>query len=264
MEDTTMYGRTKTFIVPSGSKVTIREQNGEDDDILTNPVEAMSLRNISRFIAGIVVDTDITSNGKLSIEDVENMPSLDRYAIMVQSRIHSIGDTMEFSYTWADPSDPHRKETVNYEVNLVDEFLFDDYSKQPTEEELDKKPNAIPYYPSFSQAKDIAISTSSGKELMFDLLTPKGEAYTINLPPEKQTVNQTLKARNLRLKVDGTYEKVHNFSNFSRREMQEIRAQVLGLDPVFKGQTSIQNPNTGQEIMVPIIGGEDFFFPRES
>lgn len=40
MEDQTLYGKKLTFKLPSGYEVTIREQNGEDDDILSNPVDA--------------------------------------------------------------------------------------------------------------------------------------------------------------------------------------------------------------------------------
>lgn len=77
----TLYGKKLTFKLPSGYEVTIREQNGEDDDILSNPVDAKTFMNISKFIAGIVTDTDITATRLLTPEDVQKMPSLDRYAI---------------------------------------------------------------------------------------------------------------------------------------------------------------------------------------
>ena len=77
---------------PVVNEVTIREQNGEDDDILSNPVDAKTFMNISKFIAGIVTDTDITATRLLTPEDVQKMPSLDRYAIMVNSRVFSLGE----------------------------------------------------------------------------------------------------------------------------------------------------------------------------
>lgn len=58
--DNFLEGRKLEFTVPSGYKYTIREQNGADDDILSNPVEAATLKNISRFIAAIVINTDYT------------------------------------------------------------------------------------------------------------------------------------------------------------------------------------------------------------
>jgi hypothetical protein len=59
--------------------------------------------------------------------------------------------------------------------------------------------------------KDIEFRTESGKELKFDLLTANGEAWITNLPLEKQTKNSIYMARNLCLKVNGTYEKVNSF-----------------------------------------------------
>ena len=43
--------RTMEFIAPSGFKYVIREQNGEDEDILTNPKDARDLTNLIKFVA---------------------------------------------------------------------------------------------------------------------------------------------------------------------------------------------------------------------
>ena len=67
MEKEELIGYNVTFTAPSGYEYTIREQNGADDDILSNPSEASTLINISRFIAGIVIDTNYTANRKLTV-----------------------------------------------------------------------------------------------------------------------------------------------------------------------------------------------------
>ena len=117
MEDQTLYGKKFTFKLPSGYEVTIREQNGEDDDILSNPIDARTFMNISKFISGIVTDTDITANRLLSAEDVQKMPSLDRYAIMLNSRIFSLGKILDFRYDWEGPAEGQVR-TLDYEVDL--------------------------------------------------------------------------------------------------------------------------------------------------
>ena len=61
--------RTKTFVAPSGKYCTIREQNGEDEEILSNEADAKNLMNITKFIAGIVTETDFTESGKLTIKN---------------------------------------------------------------------------------------------------------------------------------------------------------------------------------------------------
>ncbi|MFR4338542.1 MAG: hypothetical protein ACLT33_11415 [Lachnospira pectinoschiza] len=86
-----MEFRTFRFVAPSGYFYEIREQNGADEDILSNPVDARTLMNLTKFISAIVVKTDFTAKGKLSIEDALALPVNDRYAIIIQSRIFSLG-----------------------------------------------------------------------------------------------------------------------------------------------------------------------------
>lgn len=259
MENQTLYGNTRTFKLPSGYEVTIREQNGEDDDILSNPVNAHDLKNISAFVASIVVDTDITPNRLLTLDEVHKLPALDRYAILINSRIFSLGEILEFEYNWGTKENPNE---FQYEYDLF-ELIFD-YGQTPTEEMLKSKPHAIPFYPLGKQTKDIQITTTSGKELLFDLLSGEGEGYMLNLPSEEQTKNKALIARNLRLKVDDKYEVVKNFRLFSVRDMMEIRSQVSGYDPVFNGVIPIAKPNSTEEIEIPVMAISSFFYLREN
>ena len=100
MEQSVFETRTLKFVTPSGHLVSIREQNGADDDILSNPVEASNLMNLSRFISAIVVEADYYENGKLTVEQAHNLPVLDRYAILFNSRIFSLGEILDFDYDW--------------------------------------------------------------------------------------------------------------------------------------------------------------------
>lgn len=244
------------FTTPSGHHVKIREQNGADDDILSNPVEASTLMNISRFVAGIVVECDYNDTKKLTADQAHSLPALDRYCILFNSRIFSLGETMEFEYDWGENGGK-----VTYEQDLR-EFLFD-YSTTPTAEELDAKPNAIPFYPERDSIRDLAFTTESGKELMFDLMTARGEAWVANLPLEKQTKNMIFVARDLRLKVNDKYEKVTNFSLFSMKDMRDIRNNILAVDPIFMGITEIENPVTKERAEVSVVAMKDFFYPGE-
>lgn len=256
METNIFETRKMTFTTPSGHQVTIREQNGADDDILSNPATAADGMNISQFISAIVIECDYTKNKRLTAEDAQNLPSLDRYCILFNSRIFSLGETMEFTYDWGQEGGK-----VDYEQDLRD-FLFD-YSTVPAAAEMDAKPNAIPFYPNGGQVTDIEFTLTSGKEMKFDLLTAKGEAYAINLPLDKQTKNQVFVARNLQMKVNEKWERVLNFAMFSPRDMREIRAQVLGQDPIFTGSTEIENPVTHQTQTISVVAIRDFFYPGE-
>ena len=250
--------RTHTFISPSGYSFTIREQNGEDEDILSNPKDTKNLMNITKFISSIVVDTDFTDSGRLTIGDTLNLPSLDRYAILMNSRIFSMGENIEFDFTWDGDKTP-----TTYEEDLTT-FLFNDYSTTPTEEELNKKPNAIPYYVNGKQVKDLCVNLNTGKVVYFDLLNGNGEQFIMNLPEDKQTRNSELVARNLRLVINGKPEKVTNFSSFSVREMAEIRKHISAVDPVWYGFTELENPKTGEKTNFPIMAAKSFFYLTEA
>lgn len=248
--------RTKEFYVPSGYKYIIREQNGEDEEILSNVPDFKSLMNFTKFISSIVVETDFTQSGKVTIEDALRMPVNDRYVILFQSRIFSIGETVEFEYTW--PSG----DKVLYEQDIT-EFLFNDYSQDPTIEELEAKPDAIPYYP-YQKKTEFEFTTDEGHQLKFNLLTGGGEKKMVTMPSDKQTRNSPLLCRNLQLMVNGNYEAVKNFKMFTVKEMHQIRKEVFTLDPIFTGSTDITNPNNDTEsTKFPIITAPGFFFLTE-
>lgn len=246
-------GRKLEFITPSGKLITIREQNGEDDDILSNPTTCDNLRNLSHFISAIVVDMD--GEGPITVEQALKLPANDRWVIILQSRIHSIDPFIEFTHDWGKAFGGIQ----TYEQDLRD-LLFD-YTTPPSQEELAKKPDAIPYYPKGSEVLDLPIVTTSGKELIFDIATGVSDEYIMGLELKDRTKNKELMSRNLRLKVGEKYEKVQNFRLFSVKDMNEIRREVLGNDPVFTGDVVIDNPNVpGMSTKISIMGIDGFFY----
>ena len=254
--------RTFQFIAPSGYSYTIREENGEDEEILSNPADAKGLMNITKFIASIVVDTDYTTRRKLSIQDALDMPLLDRYTILFQSRIFSLGEEVEFQYVWPGESVP-----TYYSQDLREMLL--DYSKDITEEEINEKPNAIPFYPAREACLELGFkgythTLESGKQVKFDLMDGNAEKYLVTMPFEKQTRNSDLLARNLMLLVGEKWERVERFNLCSIKDMAEIREIVSTIDPVFTGVTDIENPRTGEKAKYSIIGAPRFFFLTEA
>lgn len=91
--------------------------------------------NLTKYISAIVVKTNATKSGRLTIEDALKLPLLDRYCILFNSRIFSLGEEVEFTYKW------DNKDSVTYSQDLS-EFLFD-YAVLPTEQELDE--NLMPF-----------------------------------------------------------------------------------------------------------------------
>ena len=258
MEKEELIGKTREFIVPSGASVTIMEQNGEHDDILSHPGDARTLMNISKFIAAIVINTSLTKSGRLTPMEAHNLPTLDRYCILINSRIHSLGQILEMSYDWPIEQGGPKE----YEVDL-DEYLLSDYSKSVEElqPELLEKPNAIPLY--IMPERELTFELSSGKKVSWKLLTGEAESRLVNLPENEKTKNSELLVRDLKLEVDGVMMKVQRFHLFSPRDMAEIRAQVRKYDPPFFGRTDLENPVTQQVVPINIMGVTDFFYLGE-
>lgn len=251
--------RTHEFITPSGYRYSIREQNGADEDILSNPMDVRNLMNLTKFIQAIVVDTDFTPTRRLTVEDADRIPLNDRYCILFQSRIFSLGDEVEFEYDWGQEGG---KQVYGQSLS---EMLFENYGTLPSEKELAEKPNAIPYYPEQGKLTDYEVVTSSGKVVKFDLLTGAGERMLVTLPVEKQTRNAALIARNLHLQIDGKWEKVESFHLFSVRDIAEIRKTIFEYDPVFDGNTDVEHPSIpGRIDKYPIMLSPTFFYLTEA
>lgn len=249
-----ILGDCKTVWLPTCSNyVVIREQNGEDDDIISNPVKAANLTNLSELISRIVIDTDLTPNKRLTEEQASNLPCNSRYAILMASRINSLGHIMEFDYAWADGT------KVRYEQDL-NESLFSDYSKSPEESEMIEKPYAIPYYP-FGSTHEFFYTLASGKEIKFNLLDGKGESKIVTTPIK--TKNLEVIARGLAIKVDDKYETVQNFSMFSSKDMREIRNYMNEADPIYNGCIEVEHPLTHQKELFSILGNPAFFYGAE-
>ena len=255
--------RTFQFIAPSGYSYTLREETGEDEEIITNQADVQAFMNITKFITAIVVATDFTENGKLTVQDALDIPYLDRYCILLQSRIFSLGPNLEFSYTW-----PGEKEPVYYEQDLR-ELLHDDYSQPITPEMEINKPDAIPAYPDQELGKAIRykgyqLTLTSGKVVRFNFSDGNAERTASMLPASKQTRNAHLIARGLELKVGERFDKVQRFNLFSIKDMVEISKAIREVDPTTDLSTEIKNPNTGETMRFPVMASPSFFFLEEA
>lgn len=262
--------RKMAFTLPSGYSCEIREQNGEDEEVLSNPANIKNFMNINEFIAGIVIHTDFTASGKLLVQDVMKLPLLDRAVILINSRIFSLGEELEFNYKWPRREGSKDQAEFTYTQNLKD-YVFEDYGVKPTEEELKAKPDAVPYYPLEEdndnpgkiKLTDHKFTLSSGKEIMWDVATVESEQYLMKLGLDNISRNKDLIARNLRLNVDGNWEKVQNFKLFSVKDMAEMRREILASDPSFTGNTEIEDPITHEKVQVSVLAVPTFFYLTE-
>lgn len=260
-----MDQKTITLTAPSGYNYTIREENGADEEILSNQSLINGGMNINNFMSAIIVSSSIKS-GPFTPKEVMDLPSLDRYYILLASRMFSLGDEVEFTYNW--PNLDGSVRPVNY-VQDLKELIFKDYSQPPTQEEIDSKPDALPYYTDREilqtiQFKNYEVTLSSGKKIRFDFLNGNSEHFVMKLPSDKQTRNSDLLARRLQLEVNGKWDLVQEFSLFSRKEIAELRQIVTRLDPTWWGMVEVENPSTHEKTKFPIFTAPRFFYLTEA
>lgn len=254
-----MYGRTKKLTLPSGFLVTIREQNGHDDDIISNQALAKDLANINTFISTIVVETDLpfAIGGKLNLAGVKKLTLRDKYFIIFSSRIHSIGNEIAFEYDWGQDNGGKVKYTDD-----LNNFIWDYTKEMPTEESSEYYPyRLLPY--SFNPYEPQELTLSSGKVIRYNCLNGDAEAYLMKLTVDKQTKSTELKARGIQQQVEGNWVNIENFLYFTKKDMTEIYREVNTKDEDWKGVTELENPISGEPIHFPIIATPDFFFPAE-
>jgi hypothetical protein len=263
-----IWGATKVITLPSGKVVEIREQNGNDDDILSNPNDANTGANISKFIAAIVVRAfwKPENNCRLSQQEARELLLRDRFCIIFHSRILSIGETMKFTFDWGE--DPVKGGKFDYEEDL-NRYIWDYDQPFPTEyikdsnDELVKNPDydvqrIAPYPVDSYEWQEINLQT--GRKVRFKLFNGESQEYMLKLPDEAMTKNTELKARSLQFDNNGEWLKAENFSMFTSREMSEIRTMVNLVDASYNPTTEIENPNTKEKMNYPIMYGKDFFY----
>ena len=253
------HGEIKQLISPSGFSFVIREQNGEDDDILSNGAGALDGTSAANFLAGIVIKTDYTTTSRLSQEDAMSLKLCDKYFLVIASRIFSIGQFLKFEYEWEDLAIPQ-----GYEEDL---YLFiwdygDPKNKFPEEGHKDYQPFRIPPHP-HAKEKGLEFTTSTNKVMKFTFSNSYSEQFLGALPIEKQSKNNELKARKLSQKVQDKWIEVESFKNFTTTEMRDIRNAVFDADPILEIFSEIKHPTTKAKQFLPVLGQPDFFYPRE-
>lgn len=266
--------QVKAISLPSGSWVIIREQNGDDDGILSNPSLQKDASSINLFVAGIIVYSpkSTTPTGLLTLEDVLDMPIRDKYITMIKSRIFSMGNTLEFKYAWKDAEGV----SDNYEEDL-DRYIWDytvAFPGESSDENYDVE-RVAPYkiiptdgfiygttdgkvYPtSFDPTK----VTPGLRAIRMKLLNGHSEKVLLGMGENGQNINTKLLARGLELYVAGSWIPVVSFKVFKSPEMAAIRKIVREYDMEFDGNTIIENVRTNDAIQIPLMSIPTFFFP---
>lgn len=255
------YGKVAELLLPSRNTVTIREQTGNDDDVISSQGDSGDMSGpLNKFVASLIIkhSYDFPKNeNTITANEVLNIPLRDKYFILMASRIFSISPTIKFTWDWRDARQP-----VHYEEDLVQ--YLPDFSQENLPEPGDPDYFKYRVEPYTSQEAFRELTLGSGKNVRYKWLDGHGENYMLNLTDGQRSINTPLKARFIELKLeDGNWVKITDFGSFKPIEMSEIRADIEKWDKSFDGLTDIQNPYTKEVISIPLLSIPDFFFPRQ-
>ncbi len=240
---------TNTYTGPSGTKYELREQTGADDEILSRmQTEGKQLYYLHQFLTGIIQSID--GMKMVTPEHIKQMRIRDKYAILILSRIFSLGENLIFEYTWSQD-----RPASEYSEDLTK--LIWDYSKEfPNELSEDYYGQRITPY-----STSDTFFEAQGRNTIYRLDYLTGEGEEILLKSKGVNVNDELVARKLSVQVADTWDTVKNFAEIPARDMAVIRNKVLTEDPVPSAFVQITNEETGESDSVPLLSIRDFFFP---
>ena len=247
-------GNIVELVSPTGRRFVIRQQNGNDDDVLSNGTATKNGTATARFLAGIIVDSDITPTGKLSPEEVSCLRLADVYYLMLASRIFSLGRFISFEYRWEGVESP-----VAYEEDL-ENFIWDYDQPFPASKE-DEHYHELRIKP-LPKETSRELTLTSGKLLRYTFMNINSEKYLLKLTPDQTSKNQEIFARKLQQYSDTGWFEVQNFKFFSPTDMKELRADIEIYDPAVDVYSEIEHPTNGGKIYYPVMASTDFFFPR--
>lgn len=247
-------------MLPSGFNITIREQNGDDDDIISQITASKDGTAIPKFLAGIIIESENKPSKKLTYLDILDWKIKDIYYALLVSRIHSLDNLIDFEYECINSN---CKRITRYEEDL-DQFTQDFTLPAPTIDEPGYfKYRVTPYE---NGAESIGtLKLESGKEVEYTLLTGKGENLIINLEEDKLTKNQELISRYLRVRENpgDPFQTVGKFDIFSAKEMRAIRSEITKNDTPWLPYIECICPYCKTKSLINMVQEPAFYYPLE-
>lgn len=263
----TIRSLTEAQLLPSGFLVTFREQNGDDDAIISTIADAQKGDSLSKFLAAIILEIDGKA-AKLTPAQLDTWRTRDRISLLIKSRIFSLGPIIRFKHTCSNPDCKFTSlDSLPYEEDLS---LYDwDYSRPFPEKFIDGTSNPeykktyIPPYSEPIKNSVVNLMLSSKKEVRYKYQDGLGEKVFLEVPRNELNKNHELLSRCLEWKDEtGKFIKVTKFNVFSARDMEEIRTSIYKLDTPYDPLAEIPCPKCRNIDTVNLTHQPSFFFPQ--
>ncbi len=247
------------FTVPSGFEITIREQTGDDDEIMSKSSSLTDGSAVNKLASAIIIDSSLELK-RFSPDDIKLWKNNDKYYTLFKSRLLSHGTTMQYKHECSNKE--CRKEN-DYEEDLLQ---YDrDLSKAPeiiAEGETQFK-YKIASYPNGAELRH-DFTTSSNKKLRYTYLNGESELKQLALNKDAISKNTEFILRNLEWQVQDKWAKVTNFKAFSSTDMREIRNELRKNDYPFEAISEVTCPFCKTTDKISLMASPAFFFPGET
>ncbi len=255
-----LSGNTTEFVSPSKLSIIIREQNGDDEDVISKQKHLMKGDAIHYFLAGIIISV----NGKkVSSEYIENLRNRDKYYALLRSRIFSLGSEITYRHRCGNLNCTKDQGTEDplFEEDLS---LYDrDFREDAPEDTRDEFKYRIEPYIQQGTHREFKLHT--GKELRYKFLTGVEEKKILQKDRSSMSKNSDILLRELEWKNEqDQWQKITHFGLFSSKEMAAIRKDIEANDMPFEVISECKCPHCGNVDYISLLAQPDFFFPGET
>lgn len=252
-------GQEHEITLPTGRVITLRETNGDDDELLSRLKDAKSGDSVFNFLANIT-NMDSIVKKKPLVSDLMGWPVSDRYYALFKQRVINQGPLLKFDFICQTPDCPTQRDgekaqEFEYDLNEFDGDLSNSEYKPSLITQVKKYP--------LGSTKQIEFETSSKKKLRYKILDGILEKKTLDEPADNRHKNSHLYLRELEIFSGGSWILLTHFKMFPSREMSEIRRHVDDHDPFFQPSVKFTCPTCKTPYSIPLFDIPVFYWPEE-
>jgi hypothetical protein len=230
-------GQTETFVLPSGLSATVRELTGVDEDILTNEKLVKAGKAQHQLLGNILVDLD---GSRPSSQDVLNMWSADRTAVMLRTRVLSFGASI----------------TGMHECNNAD-------CRQEFEISVDDLLTDLTYRSAPETLESLPVDVPSGRTVTLRAMRGSDEARLLQARQKGELMTELLFSRIVSVQGIDDRTDIRNWlKNASMRDRTALRTAMEEHEFGYQTQVAVTCPACNTEQRVDVMSLTAFFFPE--
>jgi hypothetical protein len=228
--------QTETITLPSGAKALIREMTGSDEDILTNEKLVRANKAQHQLLGNVIQEL----NGqKPTGQDVLNMWSADRTAVMLHTRVLSYGPEVKSKHE-CDNTDCRTE--FDFEVD----HILEDLELRPTPKDIE----------------GMIVTLPSGRSVTLRAMRGSDEARLLQARQKGELMTELMFSRLVEVEGIEDGNRVRDWlRNAPLRDRTALRKAMEQQEFGYQTQVEVTCPLCNTEQRVDVMSVTDFFFP---